>query len=225
MKHLDSAIVLGLMFGSVVAATAAPASNSADYLPVDRDVWTILMAEPDAHLLSAKEDLAEKDTKGAAAEIRLAGTFLKIQEKRLAVSSEQLNELAKGIESNVVVSSKEVDDTFTAAISAIDHRQTMIPVMAGVDALYADEATYHLDHAKTRLNKKDNKAAAGDIRKAEAYLKLKAVHAGEKTKRELVASASELEVLAVKVESGAEIASKDVDDAFKRGYKAVRSEL
>jgi hypothetical protein len=77
MKHHESLIVLGLLFGSAVAAAAAPAANSADYLPVDQDVWTILMAEPDAHLLSAKEDLAEKDTKGAAAEIRLAGTFLK----------------------------------------------------------------------------------------------------------------------------------------------------
>ena len=225
MKNLESAIVLGLLFGSAAAATAAPAAHSADYLPVDQDVWTILMAEPQAHLLSAQEDLAEKNTKDAAAEIRLAGTFLKIQEMRLAGSSEQLNELAKGIESNVVVSSKEVEDTFTAAIGALDHRQAMIPVMAGADTLYADEAAYHLDRARTRLNKKDNKGAAGDIRKAEAYLKLKAVHAGEKSKRELSASAAELEVLAVKVEGGTETASKDVDEAFKRGYKAVRNEL
>jgi hypothetical protein len=41
------------------------------------------MEEPQAHLLRAQEDLSNKDVKGAAAEIRMAGTFLKIQEKRL----------------------------------------------------------------------------------------------------------------------------------------------
>jgi phage terminase Nu1 subunit (DNA packaging protein) len=155
----------------------------------------------------------------------MAGTFLKIQEKRLAVSSEQLNELAKDIESNKVHSSKEVEDTFSRAISALDHQQAMIPVMAGANTLYMDEADYHLARAKARLNKKDNKAAAGDIRKAEAYLKLKAVHASEKTKAGLVASAAELEDLAGKVESGAVTEAKDLEEVFKRAHKAVRNAL
>ena len=225
MKYLASMLVLGLMFGNAPRASAAPATNSADWLPVDQDVWTLLMAEPQAHLLSAQEDLANKDIKDAAAEIRMAGTFLKIQEKRLGASSEQLNELAKRIESNKVISSTEVEDTFSRAISALDHQQAMIPVMAGADTLYTDEADYHLAHAKARLNKKDNKGAAADIRTAEAYLKLKAVHAGEKTKAELVASAAELEDLAGKVESGAVTEAKDLEEASKRARKAVRSAL
>jgi hypothetical protein len=35
-----------------------------------------------------------------------------------------------------------------------------VPVMEGADALYTDEADYHLTQAEERLNQKDNKAAA-----------------------------------------------------------------
>jgi hypothetical protein len=118
-----------------------------------------------------------------------------------------------------------VENTFNTAVGALDHRQAVIPVLSGAETLYIDEADYHLTQAKSRLKKKDNKAAAGDIRKAEAYLKLKAVHAGEKTKRELLASAAELEDLAKKAEVGTDSAAKDVDEAFKRAHKAVRSAL
>jgi hypothetical protein len=225
MKHRVSIIMFAVVFGSAVAISAAPATNSADWLPVDQDVWTIMMGEPQAHLLAAQEDLSNKDAKGAAAEIRRADTFLKIQEKRLAVASKQLSELAKDIASGKVISAKEVADTSNRAISALDHQQALVPVMAGVDTLFEDEANHHLAQAKNRLSKKDNKTAAGDIRKAEAYLKLKAVHASEKTKSELLSSAAELETLAKKVEDGTVTAAKDTEEAFARARKAVRSVL
>jgi hypothetical protein len=217
--------MLGVLFGIVVSAPAAEVSKSADWVPVDQDVWAIFMEEPQMHLLRAQEDLAKKDVKAAANEIRRADTFLKIQEKRLAVSSRQLSDLAKDIESGKVASAKEVEGTFNRAVSVLDHHQTMIPVMTGADALFLDEADYHLTQAKSSLKKKDNKAAAGDIRKATAYLKLKAVHAGEKAKSDLLASASELEALARKVEEGSVTAGKDVDQAFERARKAVRRAL
>lgn len=225
MKHQMSAIVLGVLLGSAVSSLAAQTSKSADWVPVDQDAWTIVMGEPQAHFFLAQEDLSMKDTKAAAAEIRRADTFLKIQEKRLAVASKQLSDLAKDIESGKVVSSKEVEDTFNRAVSVLDHRQNLIPVMAGADTMYIDESDYHLARAKSSLKKKDNKAAAGDIRKAVAYLKLKAAHASEKTKSELSSSAAELEQLAKKVEDGSVTGAKDVDQAFKRARKAVRRAL
>ena len=226
MNHSVSAFALvGVLLGSVTTVSAAPAPNSADWLPVDQDVWAIMMEEPAAHLAAAQEAIAAKNVKDAAAEIRMAGTFLKLQEKRLAVSSEQLNELAKEIESNKVASPMEVEETFNRAIAALDHRQAVIPVMAGTDTMYIDEADYHLAQAKKRLHKKDNKAAAGDIRRAEAYLKLKAVHASEKAKGELLASAAALETLAGKVEAGGVSVENDLDQAFARARKAVRSAL
>lgn len=221
------AMALGVLFATVAAAAVAPAAatpaaSSADWMPVDQDVWTIMMEEPQAHLLRAREDLTMKDRKGAAAEIRRADTFLKIQERRLAVSSRQMSRLAKDIESGKVISPKKVDVTFDRAVAVLDQRQTMVPIMTGADALYIDEADYHLAQAKSRLNKKDNKTAAGDIRKAEAYLKLKAVHAGEKAKIALSSSAAELETLAGKVEGGSVTVAKDLDQAFASAHKAVR---
>jgi hypothetical protein len=225
MNRRAGVIVVGMFFGSMVSAAVAQAPKSADWLPVDENAWAIVMEEPQAHLLRAQEDLSNKDVKGAAAEIRMAGTFLKIQEKRLAVSSEQLNELAKGVESNNVSSPKEVEYEFNRAVSVLDYRQALVPVMEGTDTLYIDEADYHLAQAKSRLKKKEHKAAAGDIRKAAAYLKLKALHGGEKAKSELSSSVVELEELARKVEDGSVTAAEDLDQAFERARKAVRRVL
>ena len=97
MKHQMAAILLSVLFGSAASAATAPAAQSTDWMPVDQDVWTIFAEEPQAHLARAQEDLSKKDTKAAANEIRRADTFIKIQQKRLAVSSRQLICLAKYI--------------------------------------------------------------------------------------------------------------------------------
>ena len=75
------------------------------------------------------------------------------------------------------------------------------------------------------MNNRDNKTAVMDIRKAMAYLKLKAVHAGKEAKIDLLAFAAELEALARKVEAGGGAAGQDVDQAFERARKAVRRVL
>jgi hypothetical protein len=225
MNRSTVVLAAGTLFVSAACASAAPAANSADWLPVDQNVWTILMDEPQAHLLRAQEDLSNKDVKAAAAEIRLADTFLKLQEKRLEASSERLNELAKGVESNKIASPKEVEDAFSKAIAVLDYRQNMIPVMEGADDLYLNEADYHLAQAEQRLKKEDGKGAAADMRKASAYLRLKAVRAGEDAKRALESSAVELEALAEKAERGGASAARDMDSAFARARKAVRGVL
>ncbi len=225
MKRITGAFVLGCIMIRASGASAAAAANPSDWQPVDQDVWAILMAEPQAHLLSAKEDLAGNEPKEAAAEIRLAGNFLRIQEMRLAASSQGLNRLAKEIEAGVVVSSAQVDATFGSAMSALDHRQGMIPVMTGAETIYEDEASYHLAQAKIHLARKQEKLAAGDIRKAAAYLKLKALRAGQETQAGLLASATELERLADTLDAGAASDAQDVEAAFARAKKAVRSAL
>jgi hypothetical protein len=221
MKNRMAAIMSGVLLGIAVPAPAAPVPNSADWLPVDQDVWTLFTEEPQAHLSRAHEDLSKNDTKDAAAEIRRADTFLKIQEKRLAESSRQLTDLAKDIESGQIVSAKEVEVSFNSAVGVLDYHQPMIPVMTGTDGLFVDEADYHLAQAKSRLKKKDNKAAVGEIRRAAAYLKLKAVHAEGKMLSELLASAAELGELGQKVDEGESIVAKDLEKAFKRAHEAV----
>jgi hypothetical protein len=225
MKHQVVAIMLSVLFGSAAIAATAQTAQSTDWMPVDQDVWTIFTEEPQAHLARAQEDLSKKDTKAAANEIRRASTFIKIQQKRLAVSSRQLSDLAKDIEAGKVISAKEVEDTFNRAVSVLDQRQALVPLMEGADTMFVDEADYHLAQANDRFIKADYKTAVGDIRKAAAYLKLKAVHAAEKAKSELSSSAAELEELARKVDEGGVSAAKDVDHVFKRARKAIRRAL
>jgi hypothetical protein len=85
-----------------------------------------------------------------------------------------------------------------------------------------DEADYHLAQAKTLLNKQDNNGAAGAIVQAAVYLKLKAVHADERTKRGLASSDVELAELARAVKAGGASEAKDMDVIFERARQAVR---
>jgi phage terminase Nu1 subunit (DNA packaging protein) len=213
--------VIGLCMLLFVGAASTRAMPS-PWVPVNQDAWTLAMEEPQNHFMRAQDDLSRKDAKGAANEMRLAGTFLKIQEKRLAASVKQLNDLANDIESGKVVSAKEANDSFSSAVRVLDQRQAFLPVIVGANVMYMDEADYHLAQAKIFLDQKDNKTAAGDIRRAAAYLKLKAVHAGEDTKRELSASAAKLEELARKVDEGGAVAVADLDKGFERARKAMR---
>lgn len=234
MKNRISEIMMGILFVSVLSASASPAAPTAaeakamespKWIPVDEGAWAILLEEPQAHLQSAQEDLSNKDLNGAAAEIRRADTFLKIQENKLAVASAELLGLAKDIESGKAVSPEEVKGTFNNAVNVLDHRQAVVTAMAGVEVMYMDETDYHLARATDSLNKKDNKAAAADIRKAEAYLKLKAVHASDQTKADLLSSAAALEDLAGKMAAGVDAGAKDVDLAFARARKEVQTTL
>lgn len=206
----------------LVVGAASTRAMPSPWAPVNQDAWTLVMEEPQNHFMRARDDLSRKDAKGAASEMRLAGTFLKIQEKRLEASVKQLNDLADGIESGTVVSAKEANDSFDSAIRVLDQRQAVLPVIEGADVMYMDEADYHLAQAKIYLDRKDNKAAAGDIRRAAAYLKLKAVHAGEDTKKELSSSAAELEELARKADAGGVLAVADLENSFERARRAVR---
>jgi hypothetical protein len=192
------------------------------WVPVDQDAWTLAMEEPQNHFMRAQDDLSRKDAKGAANEMRLAGSFLQIQEMRLEASVKQLNDLANDIESGEVVSAREANDSFSSAVRVLDQRQAFLPVIEGADVMYMDEADYHLAQAKIFLDQKDNKKSAGDIRRAAAYLKLKAVHVGEDTRKELAASAAILEELARKVEAGGAVAVADLDKGFERARKAMR---
>jgi hypothetical protein len=183
------------------------------------------MDEPQAHFLRAQEDLSNKDTKNAVAEIRMAANFLNIQGIRLAISTKQLGDMANDIESGAITSPKGIGTVFSRAISVLDHHQSLMPVMTAADTFIIDGADYQLTQAKLRLTKNDKKSAAEDIRRAAAYLMLKAVHAREEMKRKLTSSAAELDGLAKQVEEGGVVGGQILDLAIERARKAVRLPL
>lgn len=69
--------------------------------------------------------------------------------------------------------------------------------------------------------KKDFKAAANEIRKGAAFLKIKLKEASKEGKEELTASVQELEKLAGDVEKGTVTSREKLKDTFARSYQAL----
>ncbi len=88
----------------------------------------------------------------------------------------------------------------------------------------ADEPHQHFQAAHEEFVKKDLKAAAAEIRKGAAFLRLEAARATGASKDALAASIKELDSLAAKVESGGVAAASDLEHAFARAEQALASE-
>jgi hypothetical protein len=87
----------------------------------------------------------------------------------------------------------------------------------------ADEPQQHFQAAHEAFVKKDLKAAAVEIRKGAAFLRLEAARVTGASKDVLAASIKELDSLAGKVESGRVTAASDLDHAFARAEHALAS--
>lgn len=90
--------------------------------------------------------------------------------------------------------------------------------------ILADEPQQHFQVAHEEFVKKDLEAAAAEIRKGAAFLRLEAARATGAGKDALAASTKELDSLAGKVESGGVTAASDLDHAFARAELALASE-
>lgn len=91
---------------------------------------------------------------------------------------------------------------------------------AGVSSS-ADEAERYFKKAHEDFLKKDRKAAAAEIREAAALLKREERRATSEGKKDLSASAQELEKLATDVENGTVTSVKELDNAFARAHYAL----
>jgi hypothetical protein len=84
-----------------------------------------------------------------------------------------------------------------------------------------DEPEFHFQKAHEFFLKKDFKAAASEIRKGSAFLKLEAGRSTEEGKEALAASADELGKLADDVQKGTVASEKQLKDAFARADHAL----
>jgi hypothetical protein len=83
---------------------------------------------------------------------------------------------------------------------------------------FVDSPGEHFHKARQSFLKKDFKAAAEDIRKGAAFLRLQAARATNEGKKGLMASVAELEKLANDVEKGTVTSAKTLDRAFARAH-------
>jgi hypothetical protein len=87
--------------------------------------------------------------------------------------------------------------------------------------IFVEEPEQHFKKAHELFVKKDTKAAAHEIRKASAFLKLEAGRATGDSKQALEPSSRELDKLADDVEKGAVVSEKELRDAFARADVAL----
>lgn len=85
----------------------------------------------------------------------------------------------------------------------------------------ADEPEKHFQKARESFLKKNAKAAAAEIRKGAALLKLEASHATKEVKETLMASSRELEKLAKGVEGGTVNSTQELRRAFAHADRAL----
>jgi hypothetical protein len=87
--------------------------------------------------------------------------------------------------------------------------------------VFADEPQHHFMRAFEHFLRHDWEAAAAEIRKGAAFLKLEATRAAADAKKELTASVQMLEKLASDIEKGAVRSAKDLQDVFAKAEHAV----
>jgi len=158
-------------------------------------------------------------------EIREGTKLLRFQAKRLDASVAELNALAGKVSSGKAVTAQEMDKVFAAAGKNLDYRQPQIPVVAGENEVFIESSQYHINQAKTKLAAKDQKGAAADIRKAVAYLKLEAAHAGRDLSGDYKSAVDEMETLAKNAESGVDVETAKLEQAFNRAVKDIKKHL
>jgi hypothetical protein len=106
---------------------AYDADTAQRWLLSDTVEWFPIVEAPQQHFLAARAALKRKDVKGAAAHIRKAAAFIKLEAGRttaegkgaLVASSTELMELASSIEKGTVTDASKLSDAFAKAQDAM----------------------------------------------------------------------------------------------------------
>lgn len=248
MLSVSLALVTGLLLNACsstkttddAAATASPVASAQpakaeiqskspkEWYVVDDTQFIPVLDGLGEHLLAARNSFLKKDNKAAAMHVREGATFLTKEERKaregdrekLKVTVTDLNNLATTLEKGEVKDVKQIDTAYAKAhqtdterLWVIADEETWFP--------YVDEPDSHFRKAHDSFLKKDYKAAATEVRKAVAYLKLESGRGVADSQKALNASGQELETLAKDVEKGVVKDVKKLDDAFARADQAL----
>lgn len=216
------------------AATAQPAkaeikSKSPDeWYVVDETQFIPVLDDLDRHMLAARDTFLKKDNKAAAMHVREGAAFLTKEEskareqdrERLKATVSDLNSLAADLDKGAVRDVKQIDRAYVKAHQA-DMESLWVIADEQAWAPYIEEPDAHFRKAHDDFVKKDYRAAATEIRKGEAYVKLERARATTDSQKALTGSAEELETLAKDVQKGTVKDVKKLDDAFARADQSL----
>ena len=232
------------------AVAAAPASTKApvtaksptEWIEYDDATYTPVLDDVSQALADARAALAKKDNAKAAESMTAAARALQAQadragkidrqraaadmklaretHKRMLALTKQLDATAAQIKAGKVITTAALDKTLGKAARADMERRWLVTDVTGWYPV-ADEPQRHFGAAVEAFAKKDYKAAATEVRKAQAYLRLESARAVGEARKGLDAANAELEKTAQALDKGAIKAEKDMDKAFADANHAL----
>ena len=230
---------------AAAASTAkAPvlAKSPADWIEYDDATYTPVLDDVSQALANARAALAKKDNAKAAEAMTTAARALEAQadragridrqraaadmklaretHTRMVALTKKLDATAAQIKAGKVVSTVALDKTLDKAARADMERRWLVTDVTGWFPV-ADEPQRHFGAAVEAFAKKDYKAAATEVRKAAAYVRLESARAVGQAKTGLDAAGAGLEKTALALDKGAIKAEKDLDTAFANANHAL----
>lgn len=211
--------------GMPAKAEIAPRQAN-DWIVLEDTTYIPVLDDFGRSLLDARANFVKKDNKAAASDLRKSAEILKREEPAASRSSQEssataagaLNRLADSIDKGEVRSVKQVDAIINNAYKADTERDWIV---VNEWAAYPDEPDQHFRRASDNFAKKDYRAAAAEIRKGVAFLRLEAGRATADGKAALQSSAQELSQLADKVEKGAVRDASELNQPFAKANHAL----
>lgn len=227
--------------GATAKAQSA-AKSPTDWILYEDTTYTPVLDDVSQALADTRAALARKDYPAAAKAMTLAATALEAQSDKAAALDRQrtaadlkqardtharllalgkkLHATAAQIAAGKVPSASALDQTITRADRADLERRWLV---SDVTTWYpvVDEPHRHLGMAMEAYAKKEYKAAAAEVRKALAYIRLETSRATGAVQSGLRASENELDSLARGLDKGALKTQQEVSCEFARADHAL----
>lgn len=212
--------------GATPAKAEVAPKQANDWIVIEDTTYIPVLDDFGRSLLDARANFVKKDNKAAASDLRKSAEILKKEapatsrsnQEAITAATNELNRLADSIDKGDVKSVKQVDAVINNAYKADTESDWLV-----VDewAAYPDEPDQHFRRASDNFARKDYRAAATEIRKGVAFLRLEAGRATADSKASLQSSAQELSQFADKVEKGAVRDAKEMNQAFAGANHAL----
>lgn len=215
------------------------AKSPADWIEYDDATYTPVLDDVSQALANARAALAKKDNAKAAEAMTTAARALEAQaaragridrqlaaadmklaretHTRMVALTKKLDATAAQIKAGKVVSTVALDKTLDKAARADMERRWLVTDVTGGYPV-ADEPQRHFGAAVEAFAKKDYKAAATEVRKAAAYVRLESARAVGQAKTGLEAAGAGLEKTAQALDKGAIKAEKDMEMDMDRAF-------
>lgn len=227
---------------TTIAKTPVIAKSPTGWIEYDDASYTPVLDDVSKALADARAALARKDKAKAAEAMTTAARALQAQadragkidrqravadkklaretHARLAALAKKLDATAARIKAGRVVSTAALDKTLDkAARSDLERRWLVTDVTDWYPV--AVEPQRHFGAAVEAFAKKDFRAAATEVRKAEAYVRLESARTVGETRKGLDVASAELEKTARALDKGAITTEKDMDKTFAAADHAL----